>query len=172
MLQKELLVSAVDDVLNYLNRGGEIAIIDGTNTSLDRRQIIAEKVSAEDGFQVLWIESICENKSILDRHVNDMMQSPDFKSAVDFQQRMNYYRQRADTLTSEEGRYIKIYDTGRQLVLNEISGFLPTKVASFVMNLHTAPRQIYMTRAGESIFGQRGLLGGGLSINILCVDNE
>jgi broad specificity phosphatase PhoE len=41
-----------------------------------------------------------------------------------------------------------------------INGFLRTKIASFVMNLHTTNRPIYMCRAGETQFIKRGLIGG------------
>ncbi len=53
-----LLASALEDAIRYLNRGGEIAIIDGTNTTKDRRQMIRDRVAQEDGYDILWIESI------------------------------------------------------------------------------------------------------------------
>lgn len=56
-----LLASALEDAIRYLNRGGEIAIIDGTNTTKDRRQMIRDRVKQEDGYDILWIESIVDN---------------------------------------------------------------------------------------------------------------
>lgn len=44
--------------------------------------------------------------------------------------------------------------------LRGITGFLRTKISSFVMNIHTSPRTIYLVRAGESEYIARGLIGG------------
>jgi hypothetical protein len=46
-----------------------------------------------------------------------------------------------EKIEDEEGSYIKVYDSGRKLDLHLIHGFLKTKIVSFVMNLHTVPRQ-------------------------------
>jgi len=51
-----LLIEAIDDSIRYLNRGGEIAILDGTNTTRERRQLIRDRVAREDGYDILWIE--------------------------------------------------------------------------------------------------------------------
>jgi len=59
--RNSLLASALEDSIRYLNRGGEIAIIDGTNTTKDRRQMIRDRVALEDGYDILWIESINDN---------------------------------------------------------------------------------------------------------------
>ena len=56
---------------------------------------------------------------------------------------------------------VQVYDNGRQIVLNEIHGYLHTKIVSFLMNLHTAVRPIYMVRHGESEFNAKNLIGGG-----------
>lgn len=50
---------------------------------------------------------------------------------------------------------------GMKLTIHGIHGFLKTKVVSFVMNLHTVPRPVYLVRHGESVFNVRGLVGGG-----------
>ena len=41
---------ALEDAIRYLNRGGDIAILDGTHTSQDRREIIRQRVKREDGY--------------------------------------------------------------------------------------------------------------------------
>ncbi len=35
---------------------------------------------------------------------------------------------------------------GVQVILNKIFGYLPGRIASFVMNLHTFPKEIYLSR--------------------------
>jgi hypothetical protein len=89
--------------------------------------------------------------------------SPDYMDPQDFHLRMNYYKKQYETLGDDEGSYIRTHDSGKSLNLHLINGFLRTKIASFVMNLtalHTTNRPIYMTRAGETQFINRGLIGG------------
>jgi 6-phosphofructo-2-kinase len=46
-LRLELMHRAVEDMLQYLNRGGECAILDGTNFTQERRNIIQSRVAKE-----------------------------------------------------------------------------------------------------------------------------
>ena len=57
-MRVKLMMLAVSEAMQYLNRDGEIAIIDGTNYCRSRRDLIRERVSREEGFEILWIESI------------------------------------------------------------------------------------------------------------------
>lgn len=89
--------------------------------------------------------------------------SPDYMDKEDFNLRMNHYKKQYETLSDDEGSYIRTHDSGRSLNLHLINGFLRTKIASYVMNLtalQTSNRPIYMTRAGETQFINRGLIGG------------
>lgn len=56
-MRVKLMMLAVSEAMQYLNRDGEIAIIDGTNYCRSRRDLIRERVSREEGFEILWIES-------------------------------------------------------------------------------------------------------------------
>ena len=41
------MMSAIEDAMRYLKRDGEIAIIDGANTSMYRRDLIRDRVAKE-----------------------------------------------------------------------------------------------------------------------------
>lgn len=71
-----------------------------------------------------------------------------------------YYEKIYEPLRDDEGCSVRIYGSGLDLKLHQIHGYLRTKVASFLMNLHTTPRPVYMTRHGESVFNVKGLIGG------------
>ena len=64
---------ALEDSLRYLHRGGEIAILDGTNSSRDRRDLIRARVNQEDGYELFWIESACDFFSDSDARVREEM---------------------------------------------------------------------------------------------------
>jgi hypothetical protein len=75
---------------------------------------------------------------------------------------MEHYRKHYETLQDTEGSYIKRYDSGDRIHMHGIHGFVRTKISSFVMNIHTAPRTIYLVRSGETEHIRKGMIGGGL----------
>ena len=52
-MRVKLMMHAVSEAMKYLNKDGEIAIIDGTNYCRSRRDLIRERVSQEEGFDLL-----------------------------------------------------------------------------------------------------------------------
>ena len=183
-MRVKLMMHAVSEAMKYLNKDGEIAIIDGTNYCRSRRDLIRERVSQEEGFEILWIESVISSGNYspesIAQEVNlccmsnadeerlksaarNNKSSPDYMDKEDFNKRMNYYKKQYETLADDEGSYIRTHDSGKTLNLHLINGYLRTKIASFVMNLtaiHATNRPIYMTRAGETQFIKKGLIGG------------
>ena len=51
-------------------------------------------------------------------------------------------------------------DVGKHVILNNIAGYIQSKIFSFLMNLHTIPRPIYFTRHGQSLFNAENKVGG------------
>jgi len=49
-------------------------------------------------------------------------------------------------MEEEEGPYIQLIDVGKQFIINHIRGFLQSRIVYYLMNLHTQPRVIYLTR--------------------------
>ncbi len=45
---------------------------------------------------------------------------------------------------------IKIYDGGRKISINKITGYIPGRIVFFLMNLHVSARPVWLTRCGES----------------------
>jgi broad specificity phosphatase PhoE len=155
----------LEDSIRYLHRGGEIAIVDGTNSSLDRRDLIRERVKKEDGYELFWIESACEfytssNEGVREDFCRNLKKSPDFVSLSDFEKRVLHYRQTYTPLGLDEGSFIRIHDNFSHYTLHQTQGFLPSKIVSFVVNLKQSFRAVHLARHGESTFNSRGLIGG------------
>ncbi|CAM9132046.1 unnamed protein product [Phaeothamnion confervicola] len=164
----ELLSKAVEDMMLYLNRGGECAILDGTNFTRRRRRLIKDRVAREDGFEVMWIESICEDEAVVSLHMAQLRDSsPDFVHEDDFRQRTAFYQQAYQTVELAEGSFVKIFDAGIRIEVHAAQGFVPTKIISFLMNLHINVRPVYITRHGESEFNVRGLIGGDPPLSVM-----
>ena len=157
------LRQAIDDLISYLNRDGDVAILDGTNTTFDRRKLIRERLTQDNNYEILWIESINESAEFLTQWKLEQSKSPDYISDEDFEQRLKYYQDNYTPLEEVEGSYMKVFDNGRKLELSNIHGYTNTKIAGFVLNLHTTTRPIFLVRHGESEHNVKGIIGGGKS---------
>ena len=60
---------------------------------------------------------------------------------------------------------IQMIDVGRKIVAHQIKGFLSIQTATYLMNFNLAPRQIWLTRHGESIDNVKGRIGGDSSLS-------
>src|SRR6478735_231674 len=74
----QLAALALDDLLAFLRAGGDIGIYDATNSTRERRRMVRERCEAA-GVQVVFIESICNDLSIIEANVRDLKaRSPDY----------------------------------------------------------------------------------------------
>jgi len=162
----EMAMAALDDMLSFLDEGGEVGIYDPTNSTLERRRLVQERCR-QRGVPVVFIESICDDPAVIEATVRETkLKSPDYdgvdpdEAAADFRARIAHYEAVYQPLCDPDKSYIKIIDIGRQVVLNRIHGYLPARLAPLLINLHITPRPIWLTRHGESQFNVEGLLGG------------
>src|SRR5882724_13107393 len=61
-------MAALDDLLDWFEKGGEVGIYDATNTERSRRDVIRQRCEAA-GVSVLFVETICDDQSIIDGNV-------------------------------------------------------------------------------------------------------
>lgn len=157
----KLMLDALDDSLRYLSRGGDIAILDGSNCTIDRRQLIRDRVAKEENHELLFVESLGGvDDELTEKQLEELSNSPDFLDKEDYKKRMQYYKNTYESLTDNEGSFIKVSNYGRDIILHEIHGFLRSKIVSFIMNLHTESRPLFICRHGESEFNAINLIGG------------
>lgn len=98
------------------------------------------------------------------------LQGPDYKdkdpesSLADFKKRVAAYESAYMPLGVYEEQnhmqYIQMIDVGRKIVQFELSGFLVNGIADYLLTFNLSPRQIWITRHGESIDNVRGRIGG------------
>jgi hypothetical protein len=116
-----LMTEALEDALRYLQRGGDVAILDGTNTTKDRRQRIREKVekwigleenATLRGCEILWIESYSdsqeEEEALTEAQIEELKASPDFLDKDDYENRLKMYSGTYQSLEEDEGSFIKV----------------------------------------------------------------
>eukprot|EP00775_Hariotina_reticulata_P010180 gene10180-10340_t len=164
---------ALNDMLMWLDSDeGQVAIFDATNSTQERRDKLAAALRGKVRF--IFIESICNDPDILHQNCrNKMLYSPDYQGVTtdqavsDFMERIRKYEEVYEPIIDRNMHYIKLTDmvTGRgHLDINRISGYLPGKIVGFLLQVcksgMTNARKIWLTRHGESMYNQKGLIGG------------
>jgi len=164
--RRAMAEAALDDVFAWLGDGGQYAIYDATNATRTRRSWVLAQCEAA-GVRVVFVESICNDPAIVEANiVETKLLSPDYIGAdpaiavADFRERIAFYERAYETIADDSLSYVKLIDAGRQLVANNIRGFLLGRLVSYLMNLHIVPRTIWLTRHGESAYNALGKIGG------------
>jgi 6-phosphofructo-2-kinase/fructose-2,6-biphosphatase 4 len=69
----------------------------------------------------------------------------------DYMRRIAAHAGRYETMETSGGPFVKIYNIGERLVVNNIRGYLQSRIVFFLMNVHHKKRTIWFARAGESM---------------------
>ncbi|CAM0872719.1 unnamed protein product [Alopecurus aequalis] len=171
--RNEVAALAMEDMLSWMEEGGQVGICDATNSTRNRRNMLMKM--AEGKCKIIFVETICNDQDVLERNIRlKVQQSPDYAEQTDFEagvrdfkERLAYYEKVYEPV--EEGSYIKMIDmvsgNGGQLQINNISGYLPGRIVFFLVNCHLTPRPILLTRHGESLDNVGGRIGGDSSLS-------
>ena len=65
-IREQVALSTCDELLDFLlNQGGSVGILDATNSTIERRQILFKHIKArEEKLGILFIESVCEDEKV------------------------------------------------------------------------------------------------------------
>lgn len=164
--RREVAMLALADMLAWFAGGGEVGIYDATNSTKERRSLVADRCRAE-GLQVVFIESLCEDEEVIASNIRQTkLHSPDYTgmdaevAVQDFRARIAHYARVYEPVQENEGSFVKLIDVGREVVAHRIQGYLVSRLVYFLMNLHPIPRPIYLARHGESLYNVAGRIGG------------
>ncbi|KAK5661521.1 hypothetical protein OQA88_11425 [Cercophora sp. LCS_1] len=171
-LREQVALETLDEVLDYLlHRGGAVGILDATNSTIQRRKLLVDHIrSKEPKLGILFIESICTDQNLLEANMRLKLSGPDYKdkdpvkSLEDFKQRVKAYESAYQPIGKWEEdndlQYIQMIDVGRKVVHHRLKGFLSGGIASYLTTFNLSPRQIWITRHGQSVDNQLQKLGG------------
>jgi len=142
-----------------------IAIYDACSHTKETRKLIVKSVGPK--VNIIFIECIVHTENILNGYMDQIKKSmPDYQdmdfadAKVDYKKRIEHFRRKYEPMDDPDLSWIKLVDNAEQLTLNQISGFLPGQIVNFLMNLHTVPRPIYLSRHGQSQYNALGKIGG------------
>ena len=172
-IREQVAMETLDELLDFiLERGGSVGIFDATNSTLERRKAIVEKVRQRAGpdLGILFLESLCLDENLLESNMRLKLSGPDYRdqnpvlALADFKKRVALYEQNYVPLGEYEEKnnmpYVQMIDVGRKVVSHQIKGFLSAQTVYYLLNFNLAPRQIWITRHGESIDNVKGKIGG------------
>ncbi|KAJ3558630.1 hypothetical protein NM688_g811 [Phlebia brevispora] len=172
-LRDQLAEDSLEMLIQWLKEGGNVGIhgksftpISGTSS--EQRAKIEERVAKEKGIVVIFLESVCDDPAVIAANVALKVSSgdPDYKDMSredakrDFLRRIQEYEAVYETITEPHLSYLRIHNVGDQVTLCRINGYLQSRIAFYLMNLHLKPRSIFFSRHGESQFNVEGKIGG------------
>ncbi|KAK2003560.1 6-phosphofructo-2-kinase [Colletotrichum falcatum] len=171
-LREQVALDTLDELLDYLlHQGGSVGILDATNSTIERRQLLVDRIKErEPKLGILFIESICHDQNLLEANMRLKLSGPDYKdkdphqSLADFRKRVAAYESAYVPIGAYEEandmQYIQMIDVGRKLIQHRLRGFLSGGISSYLTTFNLAPRQIWLTRHGQSVDNRLGKLGG------------
>jgi len=165
---------AINDMQEFFKSGGQVGILDATNTTKARRRFVYDRCNSA-AIKTFFIESVCDNPDVVYENIIEVkVTCPDYKgvpeeeACTDFLQRIKFYEEEYELMhPDEESKYsfIKIFNCGEKYFVNSIEGYLQSRAVYFLMNTHVNRRAIYLTRHGESMCNQTGRIGGDSDIS-------
>ena len=163
--RKQAAVAALQDMLAWLRDGGQIGIYDATNSTHARREMVRQQCERA-GASVLFIETLCDDPSIIEANIRQTkLSAPDYQdvdpeaAVADFRRRIAHYERAYEPIDEPDVSMVKLVEVDHQVIAQRLNGYLEGRIAHFVMNLHITPRTIWLTRHGESTANVAGVVG-------------
>lgn len=159
-LRTQIADATLNDMIKWFQREDQhlkVAIMDASNTIQERRKIIKSSLESV-GVNVIFIECIYETEGLLNEHLPFLhLLSPDYENLhsdtaqEDYKQRIKYYRQNYSPVDESDESFIKLINGGEQVIVNKVTGFLPSKVIFYLINLRLGLKKIFLQVFNSSI---------------------
>ncbi|PWY99762.1 putative FBP26-fructose-2,6-bisphosphatase [Testicularia cyperi] len=171
-LRSQMAEECLEQLIGWLKRGGNVGIHDATNSTRARRKEIADRIAKEPDLKLVFLESICTDPKVIDANIAVKVSSgdPDYAGMTpeaakrDFLARIRHYEDTYEPVNGDGSEshysYVKVTDVGKSVTINRIQGYLESRIAFYLMNLHLTPRNIFFSRHGESQYNVEGKIGG------------
>lgn len=115
---------------------------------------IEKRVAREPNFSLIFLESWCDDPAVIAANVAlkvsagdpDYMNMSREEAERDFLARIKQYEAVYETLTEPHLSFMRICNVGSQVTVGRIHGYLQSRIAFYLMNLHLKPRSIFFSR--------------------------
>lgn len=173
-LRQRIVGICLQDIANFLDHeNGQIAIYDAVNALASTRRQLADDFARHHA-QTLFIESLCDDLSIIEDNVRNVkISSPDYagwpeeKAVKHYLDRMSAKIPHFETIEEHDLNFIKMINAGERIVVNNCNfGYLSHRIVYYLLNIHIKARNTFFVSAGssqgESYKADLGLTSGGL----------
>jgi 6-phosphofructo-2-kinase/fructose-2,6-biphosphatase 2 len=115
---------------------------------------IEKRVSREPNFSLIFLESWCDDPALIAANVAlkvsagdpDYMNMSRAEAERDFLARIKQYEAVYETINEPHLSFMRICNVGSQVTVGRIHGYLQSRIAFYLMNLHLKPRSIFFSR--------------------------
>ncbi|EPQ52114.1 bifunctional 6-phosphofructo-2-kinase/fructose-2,6-bisphosphate 2-phosphatase, partial [Gloeophyllum trabeum ATCC 11539] len=158
MALRQKVASGCEQLIwNFFDSGGQVVIYDANNGTRQARQTLAEKFD-KAGIHVVMMESVCDNVKLIERNIRSVkISSPDYKgwdpdkAVEDYWGRIRDHERYYEPVEETTWPFIRIINVGEKIMVNDIRGYLQSRIVFFLMNIHNRYRTIYFARSGQSL---------------------
>ncbi|KAH9998625.1 bifunctional 6-phosphofructo-2-kinase/fructose-2,6-bisphosphate 2-phosphatase [Russula vinacea] len=159
-LRQKVLDGCEQLIWNFFNEGGQCVIYDANNGRREQRKRVAEKFGKE-GIHVVILESICDDPAIIERNIRSVkISSPDARpyrgwdpnlAVQDYYSRIRDHEKHYETVDELDVASIRIINVGEKIMVNNVRGYVQSRIIFFLMNIHNRYRTIYFARHSYKI---------------------
>eukprot|EP00485_Elphidium_margaritaceum_P004903 CAMPEP_0202689782 /NCGR_PEP_ID=MMETSP1385-20130828/4968_1 /ASSEMBLY_ACC=CAM_ASM_000861 /TAXON_ID=933848 /ORGANISM="Elphidium margaritaceum" /LENGTH=617 /DNA_ID=CAMNT_0049344969 /DNA_START=42 /DNA_END=1895 /DNA_ORIENTATION=+ len=147
-IRTQCALDAMADIISWFNTGGQVGILDATNTTIERRKLIRQffkrrESELEYDLKLVYVESICNDESIIHQNIITVkLKNPDYctvdaqQAIADFHERIRNYEKKYVPVSKEEGSYIKVINVGSEINGYMLNDYLSCRILYFLMHLH------------------------------------
>ena len=162
-LREKIAGINMESARKYLDDGGgSVAILDATNTSLERRNKIRALLG---GRTILFIECVNDDEEILEASIERKIAKPEFGNLTkedasrSFWERISYYHP-AYVPMEREQNFIKLDSLNNKIIQEEINGEIPHYDRIRDLLVTDMVKTLYLIRHGETTFNLENRIGG------------
>eukprot|EP01006_Ploeotia_vitrea_P012664 TRINITY_DN33485_c0_g1_i1.p1 TRINITY_DN33485_c0_g1~~TRINITY_DN33485_c0_g1_i1.p1 ORF type:complete len:472 (-),score=26.35 TRINITY_DN33485_c0_g1_i1:155-1570(-) len=177
-IRDDIVSESVAQAIKFLEKGGQVVLIEGQNVTVERRKWIREKLrTVLDEDRIIFLEVYLDDGPDADDLLERSVQTSESYEGVPVEQAMADYRKRqqhylkcyesVDNDDEADLPWIKYINHCDELICNRVSGYLPTRVANYLMQVNVRFIPIYCTRHGQSEYNTKELLGGDSGLSTL-----
>jgi broad specificity phosphatase PhoE/predicted kinase len=161
-IREKISLMNVQKAKSYLRKGGQVAILDATNASWSRRELIHSQI---DDHPILHIECINDNMEILDASIKRKVDTREFfhiphdEAIKSFKKRISYY-ENIYTPLKRERNIIRLDSLNKKVIHEEIKETIPfyDQIRDFLVT--DTIKHLYLVRHGETYFNLENRIGG------------
>ena len=147
MVREKVTIDTLEEALDWLTTdGGQVAIFDASNVSIQRRaklkEVVRRRMEADATHQIgiVFVESIVTDPSIIQQGMDwKIAHSADFKglqrfaALQDLEERIAHYEKIYETVREEEGPYIKLFNLRAKVHACNIYGRMSKSVLPYLL---------------------------------------